>query len=77
MPWLAFIIKINKGGFAMNKRCPDCGKVMKDYGSVWECPNCGAEYSKRSKELNKIPEGCAACGGPYPSCKISCPIFDD
>ncbi|MCI5452469.1 hypothetical protein MR511_01840 [bacterium] len=24
-----------------------------------------------------IPEGCAACGGPYPSCKISCPLFDD
>ena len=24
-----------------------------------------------------IPEGCAACGGPYPSCTTSCPLFDD
>lgn len=61
----------------MSKRCPDCGKVMKDCGSAWECPNCGTEVSKKSKSADKIPEGCAACGGPYPSCKISCPLFDD
>lgn len=24
-----------------------------------------------------IPVGCAACGGPYPYCKTSCPMFDD
>ncbi len=24
-----------------------------------------------------IPEGCAACGGPYPYCVSSCPMFDD
>ena len=24
-----------------------------------------------------IPEGCAACGGPYPRCCASCPLFDD
>ena len=24
-----------------------------------------------------IPEGCRACGGPYPNCKTSCPLFDD
>ena len=23
------------------------------------------------------PEGCAACGGPYPYCRESCEIFDD
>ena len=28
-------------------------------------------------EEEEIPEGCAACGGPYPSCKVSCPMFDD
>lgn len=26
---------------------------------------------------DNIPEGCLACGGPYPSCKTSCPLFDD
>ena len=25
----------------------------------------------------RIPPGCAACGGPYPMCKDSCPMFDD
>ena len=24
-----------------------------------------------------VPEGCAACGGPYPRCCDSCPLFDD
>ena len=24
-----------------------------------------------------IPEGCAACGGPYPQCTTSCKLFDD
>ena len=24
-----------------------------------------------------IPEGCVACGGPYPDCMTSCSIFDD
>ena len=24
-----------------------------------------------------IPEGCAACGGDYPNCTTSCPLFDD
>jgi len=23
------------------------------------------------------PEGCAACGGDYPNCTTSCPLFDD
>ena len=23
------------------------------------------------------PVGCRACGGPYPDCKDSCPIFDN
>ena len=24
-----------------------------------------------------IPEGCLACGGPYPDCMSSCNAFDD
>lgn len=24
-----------------------------------------------------IPVGCRACGGDYPNCKTSCPMFDD
>jgi hypothetical protein len=25
---------------------------------------------------DKPPKGCAACGGPFPLCAESCPIFD-
>ena len=28
-------------------------------------------------DILDIPEGCRACGGPYPSCMSSCPMFDD
>ena len=24
-----------------------------------------------------MPEGCAACGGDYPNCTTSCPLYDD
>lgn len=24
-----------------------------------------------------IPEGCRACGGPYPECCDSCPLMDE
>ena len=24
-----------------------------------------------------IPEGCSGCGGDYPYCMDSCPLFDD
>ena len=35
----------------------------------------GQDYYK--EPVTNIPEGCAACGGPYPDCKWSCPMFDD
>lgn len=28
-------------------------------------------------EFEGIPEGCLACGGDYPNCTTSCPLFDD
>ena len=28
-------------------------------------------------EYDGIPEGCLACGGDYPNCTTSCPLFDD
>lgn len=33
------------------------------------------EKAKKCRE--HIPFGCRACGGPYPMCKSSCPMFDD
>ena len=43
------------------------------------------EYNMTEKEkqdyydrhFDEVPEGCIVCGGPYPTCKDSCPVFDD
>ena len=35
------------------------------------------EQDYYNEPVMNIPEGCAACGGPYPDCKWSCPMFDD
>ena len=63
---------------------PNCGS--------WVCTECGqlnyidenkviddsASYSfEDASDDDDIPEGCAACGGPYPDCTSSCPMFDD
>ncbi len=63
----------------MRKICPDCGVVMDELDTFFECPACGylevkPEYRTYS---GRVPPGCAACGGPYPSCKTSCNMFDD
>ena len=39
-----------------------------------------AEYEREEyydRHPSDIPEGCRACGGPYPNCCDSCPMFDD
>lgn len=58
----------------------------------WICPVCGARVRERTayNQLNRentdftndmnsdeMPEGCKACGGPWPSCQISCKAFDN
>jgi len=36
------------------------------------------DYIRRKKEYTGyVPVGCSACGGPYPQCKMGCPVFDD
>lgn len=58
--------------------CPDCGSIM-HYDSnldVMVCDECGYAKIYSVGEI-VIPEGCRACGGPYPDCVTSCNIFDD
>lgn len=59
----------------------------------WVCPSCDVRVKERTiyiqldRENNSylesfdsdddIPEGCEACGGPYPDCRESCNLFDD
>ena len=47
----------------------------------WEgfCGSCaisGQEYEEENEDEDDIPVGCNACGGDYPNCKDSCPMFD-
>ena len=34
-------------------------------------------YDSASHLYDDVPEGCIACGGPYPDCTSSCSLFDD
>lgn len=70
--------------------CDECDAYLNDQPGFttvtgeWICTECGAvndvtEDNIRYDECSDddIPEGCSACGGPYPNCKDSCPMFDD
>lgn len=62
-------------------------------GRDWACTECGAEawmgdqgslcfdadyfVDDDDGEIDGVPVGCAACGGPYSNCTTSCPMFDD
>lgn len=71
--------------------CKECGDVVKklnkmddDGLDLFRCRVCEkdvneleVDYVEFSSKTESIPAGCAACGGPYPSCKTSCTVFDD
>ena len=59
---------------------------------TWVCTECGFVndvtedniredtpdyYSSDTNDYDEVPEGCRACGGPYPQCTTSCKLFDD
>lgn len=66
--------------------CPDCGATMRLVNGVYVCKSCGLEIEEDDFHKisiygdddfdDDIPEGCAACGGDYPNCAESCPMFD-
>ena len=62
-------------------KCPYCGGEMKengDFGELLECIECGTSINaKDALDEDEMPPYCKTCGGPYPSCKISCKLFDD
>ena len=64
--------------------CPSCGYNIWDdeaeYGDGYSCLEATYEddfgYDNYS-DISEIPEGCSACGGPYPNCIDGCNLFDD
>lgn len=64
----------------INKKCPYCGEEeVEEVNGRYHCEWCGHYFDSfdEPSEDDDIPEGCAACGGPYPYCKTSCKMFDD
>ncbi|MCF8018143.1 MAG: hypothetical protein K9L62_01970 [Vallitaleaceae bacterium] len=72
-----------------NWKCMECGGTMyKADDVVLVCNSCGhsvdiIDYRKEESFFDYFPtkdtdppEGCIACGGPYPKCKTSCKLFD-
>ena len=65
--------------------CPICGyEDLDEDDENWICPECGYTMAKDGEYIedddddsDRVPFGCAACGGDYPNCKDSCPIFDN
>ncbi len=51
-----------------------------DYDGT-ECFECayrdltGRDYDPYDE--SGVPDGCRECGGDYPNCKASCPMYDD
>lgn len=67
-----------------NDVCPECGCTTMSYDDEMDamvCENCGYEESQtvfsNDSENTLAPEGCRACGGPYPNCITSCNVFED
>ena len=71
-------------------KCGYCGHdFVEPEENVYECPNCGYSFNDltdeelstsiydETEDEDDIPEGCIACGGPYPNCTSSCSMFDD
>lgn len=53
------------------------GKKKQDTGN---CDEGGIEYTPLTMlafDCDVPPDGCIACGGPYPDCKSSCAMFDN
>lgn len=48
---------------------------IEDYGYEDEYDDYYSSVS--DDDDDDMPEGCLACGGPYPKCTISCNLFDE
>lgn len=58
--------------------CPNCGseedQAEYEYEPFHNDP--WSEVSRSAFHNDIPPEGCRACGGPYPKCVDSCKLFD-
>jgi len=58
--------------------CPECGISVKEHSAYTQLERENEEFLTRSDLTeDDMPEGCGACGGPWPNCTSSCKMFDD
>ena len=64
--------------------CTECGyeNSITANDIIWEGDESGDESGDNydfyeDDDYDEVPEGCRACGGPYPDCMTSCNLFDD
>ena len=59
--------------------CTECGTIndVSENNILYDEDDDDDNSNSAMDEINDIPEGCRACGGPYPNCTDSCPLFDD
>ena len=73
-------------------KCGNCFTTLKHKDGYYECPKCGwiilddevedfdlDEYRlsvTHNATLEEEPASCVACGGEYPLCADSCPLFN-
>ncbi len=55
--------------------CPSCGTVVRESTPYNQLDRESRQRSK-ARAMEEKPEGCKACGGPYPDCVTSCNIYD-
>lgn len=61
-------------------KCPKCGATVREKTAYNRMEKDNEEMMSElglRESSDDIPEGCSACGGPYPDCISSCSMFDD
>lgn len=65
---------VQKDGYL---ECPACGwNITDEEAEEFDIDDYRSRVLFPGRAYEEIPEGCAACGGDYPNCKDSCPLFD-
>lgn len=65
--------------------CPECGGRLGLLNGYYKCRDCDFEIPEEEMmvasvfgddEPAEMSEACAACGGDFPNCMDSCPLYD-
>ena len=59
-------------------KCPICGTKVRESTVFNQIDRENEEFlNDIFSDDDEIPEGCEACGGPWPDCMSSCNMYDD